>query len=168
MKCRGSAQTPAPCKQRPPTHIKPDRPHGHPEGGEIIHAFATVIRSFLCLIQISAFYGLLCRIIYCSESDGHPQRRGATVVVGIAVVVDIASISGIARTHGKQPPVGPAQNIQRITYIFTSFSVLPHPSSSSACRFPSASDLEGCRIYSSPPAEWWPCSLLDHISLGAC
>ena len=78
----------------------------------------TVIRSFLYLIQISAFYSVLCRIVCGSESDGHPQGRGATVVVGIAVVVDIAGIGRIARTHGEQPPVGPVRKIQRITGIY--------------------------------------------------
>lgn len=71
----------------------------------------TVIRSFLYLIQISAFYSVLCRIVCGSESDGHPQSVGATVVVGIAVVVDIAGIGRIARTHGEQPPVGPASSV---------------------------------------------------------
>ena len=88
-------------------------------GGKVIYTFfkVTVIHSFLYLIQISAFYSVLCRIVCGSESDGHPQSVGATVVVGIAVVVDIASIGRIARTHGKQPPVGPVRKIQRITGI---------------------------------------------------
>lgn len=63
-------------------------------GGKVIYTFfkVTVIHSFLYLIQISAFYSVLCRIVYGSESDGHPESVGATVVVGIAIVVDIGEI----------------------------------------------------------------------------
>lgn len=109
----------APCKQRTPTQNKQGRLSEHMSGGKVIYTFlkVTVICSFLYLIQISAFYSVLCRIVYGSESDGHPQSVGATVVVGIAVVVDIAGIGRIARTHGKQPPVGPVRKIQRITGI---------------------------------------------------
>ena len=109
----------APCKQRTPTHNKQSRLPEHMSGGKVIYTFfkVTVIRSFLYLIQISAFYSVLCRIVYGSESDGHPQSAGATVVAGIAVAADKAGMGRIARTHGKQPPVGPVRKIQRITGI---------------------------------------------------
>ena len=51
---------------------------------------------------------MLLLIYFDFEADGHPQRRGATAEAGKAAVADKASISGIARTHGKQPPGGPA------------------------------------------------------------
>ena len=51
---------------------------------------------------------MLLLIYFDFEADGHPQGRGATVAAGIAAVADTASISGMARTHGKQPPGGPA------------------------------------------------------------
>ena len=86
--------------------------------------------------------GLLCRIILCGESDRHPISIGAVVVVGIAIVVDIAGIGRIAAIHRQEPPVGPEQNFQRITYIFISFfvSVSLHPSNSSAFPLLSASE----------------------------
>ena len=45
-----------------------------------------------------------------SESERHPEVIGAVVVVGIAVVVDIAGIGRIATIHGQKPPVGPERN----------------------------------------------------------
>lgn len=91
----------------------------HMRGGKVIYTFfkVTVIRSFLYLIQISSFYSVLCRIVCGSESDGHPISVGAARVVGIAIVVDIAGIGRIARTHRQQPPGGPVRKIQRITDI---------------------------------------------------
>ena len=35
-----------------------------------------------------------------------------------AAAADMAGIERIARTHGKQPPVGPVRKIQRITGIY--------------------------------------------------
>lgn len=42
-----------------------------------------------------------------SESERHAELVGSVVVVGVAIVVDIAGIGRVATRNGQQPPVGP-------------------------------------------------------------
>ena len=116
MKCRLSTN-PAPCKQRPPGHI---RVHIH---GYFYPTAYPLLPSTCTDFGIPQGQNLLCLALM--ESERHPIRIGRVPVVRIAVVVDIARISRVARPHGRQPPVAPTQSLQRISNICTSLDYFP-------------------------------------------
>ena len=60
------------------------------------------------------------------ESDGHVDRVGSVVVVGVAVRVDIHDVRRVAGIGGSSPPVSTSTTYQRLSQYFI-FSSLWEP-----------------------------------------
>lgn len=63
-----------------------------PERNEIIYICMKVIHSFLCLILISAFYGVLCRIIMTVNQSGTRKSLVQLLLLALPLLLTLQAL----------------------------------------------------------------------------